>query len=318
MSTQQPKILIIGYGSSAKRFIEILRDLGCAVTLLKHRKDLVVSNSIKTIYHLKDLQKKFDGAIVSSPTHTHIKYLSILVRQNIPTLVDKPISDTLSKVKNIIDEAKKKNLYIQVGFNLRFLPIVHEIKRYLKNILGKPLSADFYVGQYLPFWRPLKKYDETYSASFNQGGGVALDLIHEMDLVLHLFKGITFKTIYKNKLSSLHIDTEDYVEFVSVGQPRIRITLDYLNHNKTRRYRIIGEKGSIECDIIGHTFIYTGINHIQKTVIGERYFDMLSSYEAELKQFIKNLHNKKNDLNDRNLGMDALRMTLIAREHVQK
>ena len=179
------QILLIGHGSSALRFANILNQLHHQITVFVHRKGLKVNPNFKQVSNLKNIKGKFDAAIISSPTATHLHYLEIMIKNKIPVLVDKPIAHETKNLKQIINLASKNQVYLQVGFNFRYLPIITTIKKYLdENKLGKILSAELYVGQYLPFWRPQKDYTQTYSAHHEQGGGVALDLIHEIDLAL--------------------------------------------------------------------------------------------------------------------------------------
>jgi predicted dehydrogenase len=68
------------------------------------------------------------------------------------------------------------------GYNLRFS---YSLKRFneliKKKIVGKILSVRCEVGQYLPDWRPNKDFRKTVSANKRLGGGVLLELSHEID-----------------------------------------------------------------------------------------------------------------------------------------
>ncbi len=311
-------ILIFGYGNAGKRFAEILRAKNFEVHVYKHKKDLDTS-PFSPVINLSHLDSYY-AAIIASPTATHLKYLKKLVENNVPTLVEKPLADNLEiTTKKVIELARKNNSKIQTGFNLRYLPIVVRISDLLKRgVLGEILHADFYVGQYLPAWRTDKDYRKTYSASFKAGGGVALDLIHEIDLAQMWLGKADLKLIKSIKLSDLEIDTEDFVQFVTVSSPYIRVTLDYLNIIKTRRYLIVGSKGAIECDVFGKNFTYRSKGGWEETLTDGVLFDIKKTYEAELENFLGKIESEKEfDLSDRSLGLDSLKLAVEARKHVQ-
>lgn len=317
-SSNRKSIILFGFGSAGKRFVEILKAKNFEVYVYKHKKDLDTSPFLP-VTNLEDLNNYF-AAIVASPTATHLEYLDKLVESGVPTLVEKPLADDMQAAKKIIYLARKKRAKIQVGFNLRYLPIVAKTGDYLKNNkLGKILYADLYVGQYLADWRSNKDYRQTYSASFAAGGGVALDLIHEIDLAQMWFGGGDLKLTRSAKLSDLEIGTEDFVELETVSQPYIKVTLDYLNMIKTRRYTIVGSEGSIECDVFGRKFTYRSKSGEEEVLTDENLFDIKKTYVRELEDFLGKVESGKEfDLSDRSLGLDSLKLAAEARENVQK
>jgi len=317
MKNKNP-ILIFGLGSTGKRFAEILDAKGFEVYLYKYKKDLDTS-PFSPVANLDDLNNYY-AAIIASPSATHLEYLKKLVEGDVPTLVEKPLADDTETTKKVVYFARKNRSKIQVGFNLRYLPIVLKISDYLKkNKLGKILHADIYVGQYLPDWRLNKDYRKTYSASFEAGGGVALDLIHEIDLAQMWFGKVNFKVVKSSKLSNLEINTEDFVEFMSESRPHVRVTLDYLNMIKARRYIITGSKGAIECDVFGKKFTYKSKEDQEEILTDENLFDIKKTYESELEDFLNKVKAGKDfDLSDRSLGLDSLKLAVEARENVQR
>ena len=317
MKNKNP-ILIFGLGSAGKRFAEILDAKGFEVYVYKHKKDFDTS-PFSPMTNLDDLNNYY-AAIISSPTATHLAYLEKLVEGDVPTLVEKPLADDMETAKKVINLARKKGSKILVGFNLRYLPIVEKISELLKDgALGKILHADIYVGQYLPDWRPNKDYRQSYSASLAAGGGVALDLIHEVDLLQTWFSKTDLKLIKSTKLSDLEIDTEDFVQFIAASRPYVRVTLDYLNMIKTRRYIIVGSKGAIECDVFGKKFTYKSKENQEEILTDESLFDIKKTYESELGDFLDKVEGGKDfDLSDRSLGLDSLKLAVEARENVQR
>jgi predicted dehydrogenase len=311
------KIIVFGVGSSAQRFIRILQSRGVEVYVFIHREGLEIPDSCIKYSYLENLSQ-FQAAIIASPTHTHAQYLKACLNQKIPTLVDKPVVDNLKEAQELLKLARKNQILVRVGFNLRYLPIVSIIAEYLsKEKLGKVLYAHLHVGQYLPDWRPHQKYAEGYSASHARGGGVALDLIHELDLACAWFASPNLRTSFSNKISSLSIDTEDYLQVVTPTQPRIEVTLDYLSHIKTRRYMIVGDQGTLICDLYQPSFTYESVDHHQITLKDAHLFDVASTYQLEVDSFLKEVTQKSKIKPDsRSWGIDALKIALKARKHV--
>lgn len=311
-------IILFGLGSAGKRFAEILKAKNFKIDVYLHKKDFDTFpfSSIKNLDNLSN----YHAAIVASPTATHLEYLEKLIAARVPTLVEKPLASDMEAAKKIIDLAREKRTKIQVGFNLRYLPIIAKISDYLKNNkLGKILHADLYVGQYLPDWRPNKDYRKTYSASRAAGGGVALDLIHEIDLAQVWFGEADLRLIRSAKLSDLEIDTEDFVEFTTKSRPYIKVTLDYLNMIKTRRYTIVGSEGSIECDVFGKRFSFRSSNGEKEILTDEDLFDIKKTYEEETRDFLIKIESGQEfDLSDRNLGLDSLKLAIGTRKNVQR
>lgn len=314
----EKSIIIFGFGSAGRRFAEILKAKKFKIDIYLHKNDLDTS-PFSSITNLDNLSN-YHATIVASPTATHLEYLEKLIVARVPTLVEKPLASNMEVAKKVIDLARENKTKIQVGFNLRYLPIIAKISNYLKkNKLGKILHANIYVGQYLPAWRPNKDYRKTYSASRVAGGGVALDLIHEIDLAQMWFGGLDLRLIRSAKLSDLEIDTEDFVEFATKSRPYIKVTLDYLNMIKTRRYTIVGSEGSIECDVFGKRFSFRSSNGEEEILTDEDLFDIKKTYEKETRDFLTKIESGQEfDLSDRNLGLDSLKLAIGARKNVQR
>ncbi len=312
-------ILIIGFGSAGKRFSKIFSDKGFKVHVFQHR-NIPLPYGYFPFDSNGDLSK-FYCAVIASSTSTHISYIKQLTAAKIPTLVEKPISDEYFQVKNILGNLKShEGPKIQVGFNLRYLPIIDIISKYLaEGKLGKILYADLYVGQYLPFWRPEGSYSDSYSASFFEGGGVSLDLIHELDLAYCWFGNVNFSKIFSAKLSKLKIDCEDFVRFETKLKPIVRVTLDYLNHVKSRRYILVGDAGSIECDIVSGLFKYVSSKGKMILLSSAKLFDIKATYIFEINDFLYQIKKgAKFDTSERALGLDCLKTALEGRKHLQK
>ena len=129
-----------------------------------------------------------------------------------------------------------------------------EKKRKINNIKKKEIiDIKVYSSSYLPNWRKNLSYEKSSSAHKKLGGGVILDLSHELDLVRWLFGEVSIKFIQKGKYSNLLIDTEDLLKlYGKIGKTNLSIDLNYFSRIKKRTIAIDGKNFSIFADLINN------------------------------------------------------------------
>lgn len=265
------KALLIGYGSIGRRHTEILDKL------FNFQVDIITKQNIKNYNCFKSLDiinnlDSYDYYLITSPTHLHYEQLLYLNTHltNKKIFVEKPIFNTSHslEIKN----------FIYVGYNLRYTFVVDK----LKKIIGKEkiLFIQSYVGQYLPTWRKNIDYKNSYSASKKQGGGVLLDLSHELDYIQYLCGNITEIKSYNEKISNLKIDSDDI--FTAVGKIKtgtiFNVTMDYIS-KQTMRYCIIHLKQkTIYADFIKNLIRVSTVDNMQYTISCQKEIDNYSYY----------------------------------------
>ena len=292
------KIGVIGFGSIGRRHCENLIRLGYHdITLLRERSKGNDLNLKELFSEEEFLSVPFDFVILSNPTALHFKFLSKLIPRQLNLLVEKPISANR-------DEADQLNILLQkykglglCAYNLRFHPCVKKVSELLEdNYLGKIYSARFFVGQYLPDWRPGSDYRYSYSASKSMGGGVVLDLIHEIDMAAFLCGNVKNSLhAIVDKVSDLEIETEDIVEvhYRSKTDALISIHMDYLLKGYSRHFEIICKNGSIDCDLFNAVIkIYRGDNLAAETIDYSNDFSRNEMYLAMMEYYIQCIKNK--------------------------
>jgi predicted dehydrogenase len=77
------------------------------------------------------LNQKPDAVLIYAPPNTHVPLSLKVVDHNAQLFIEKPISHTLEHVDILLKRAKKKNIKILVGYNLRFHPGILYIKKLL-------------------------------------------------------------------------------------------------------------------------------------------------------------------------------------------
>ena len=114
----------------------------------------------------------------------------------------------------LVQLVESNNIITYVACNLRFHPCII----YLRNILSKNIliinEVNVYCGSYLPDWRPGVNIRTIYSSNPNMGGGVHLDLFHELDYTVWLFGHPKVSKSFLRSASSLNIDSIDYANYI--------------------------------------------------------------------------------------------------------
>ena len=64
----------------------------------------------------------FDAAFVHTATPAHAELVGLLLAENIPTFVDKPLADNFAEVEALVVLARDRATPLVVGFNRRFAP----------------------------------------------------------------------------------------------------------------------------------------------------------------------------------------------------
>ena len=227
------KVLIIGYGSIGRKHLQVLQSMGIKYIYVYSKQKKIPFIRINNLSEIKKINP--DYIVVASNTSDHFSQLKFIEKnlKNKLILVEKPI---FSKFKKL----KIKNNKVFVGYNLRLHPAISLIKNKIKN--RKIWYASATCGSYLPKWRNNRHYSLTHSAKKSSGGGVLLELSHELDYFLWLFKEFKIQYVYNKKISNLKINTDDILDLKGNNSKikYLNIKLNYFFRQPVRKISIEG------------------------------------------------------------------------------
>jgi len=245
------RILFMGYGNMTKKYCEILKKYKKQVIIKHYTSQNIPENLYKKIEKLKEYNP--DIIFICSSTSAHYKHLSFVnnIFRNKLIIVEKPLFHKFIKIK--------KNNKIYVGYNLRYDPLVQHIKKIIKN--QKIWSAEVFCKSHLPSWRE-GDYTKTYSAKKSLGGGVLLDLSHELDYITWIFGELKLKFVVNNKISNLKINTDDNLLIVGSTKnvKQFIIHLNYYSKIESRYISINGDKLNFNDDLLDKKIIFVKKN----------------------------------------------------------
>ena len=314
------RILIVGLGSIGKRHKELVHQLfpNAAVEVLRLREKTIPVDScsefLTTIQDAKEFSPEI--AVLCTPSTTHISLALDLAKGEAHLLIEKPISQSSKGVLELIEECAKKGIALMVGYNLRYLKSLQEFRRHVsEGLIGKPLSVRCEVGQHLPNWRPNEDYRKSVSARSELGGGVMLELSHEIDYLRWIFGDVDWVRATLLRQSELEIDVEDTVHLTIGFEKSIygkqliaNLNMYFIRHDTTRSCTVIGDRGSLRWDgILGEVSVIQAGEQIWKTLfVNDNGIE--ETYILEWQEFIEAIKEKRSPAVT---GEDGLRVVEI-------
>ena len=206
------KVLFVGIGSIGTRHLKNLhtvaneRGLTLDITALRSSSRELPAETARLLNRqisaLDDTV--YDLAFITNPTTLHHKALEDLKGKANFFFIEKPIFEDCIYDLNALG-LNEKNAY--VACPMRYCGAYMKLKELLKD--KKPFSVRIICSSYLPGWRPNTDYRKNYSAIKALGGGVTIDLIHELDYMTDLFGFPEESYNFKGKYSDLEIDSDD-------------------------------------------------------------------------------------------------------------
>lgn len=287
--------LVIGSGSIARRHIANLKlvfpnaEVGCiaasgrALVPEECGADRVFVSLDEALATWKPV-----FAIVASPSPWHLAQVRQLVAAGVPSIIEKPLANDFSLAVEEVDALRPYADRLEVGYNLRYLPSAQEMKRLLDTgVLGRIHSVLIDVGQYLPDWRPQSDYRLNVSARRELGGGVLLELSHELDYLTWLFG--RFEQVYcvTGESGNLDIDVEDRVDAILSREDGLAavVHMDFLQRAVNRTCKVIGENGTLRWNIATNSVSLLEPGKQEAVLFADEAYDRNAMYISELERF---------------------------------
>tara|TARA_B100001250_G_C19815536_1_gene798109 strand:- start:1103 stop:2083 length:981 start_codon:yes stop_codon:yes gene_type:complete len=295
------KILIIGFGSIAKKLLKFLKkNINCEIAILRTSKKN--SEQVGCNFFFKDndaLKFNPDYIFICSTANLHSFYFKKFKKLKANIFIEKPLLFKKDQIKHF--EKYKYNSV--VGYFLRFHPAIIYLKNFIKKNISKVRIVNLEAGYDVRKWRPNRKLDTTASTNKNLGGGALLELSHEIDIATWLFGYPSEIFCEQQKLSNLKSDVDDFTKIILNYKRRktsILINLDLLQNKYSRSIKIILDNMVINFDYIKNQIL---LHKNKKTKKINFKFDLNDIYEKQIYFFLnrfkrndKNIYNKYSDI----------------------
>ena len=239
----QMRVLVIGAGSIGRRHAENLGTLGMDADLISWRG--YSAQMLAERLAAGDVQ----GVVIATATQIRLDLIAVCAAVDVPFYVEKPLAFDRGELARIATAAAPVAARSVVGFMMRY----HPAFRYLAAAdLSDTFRFGFEIGHDVTQWRQNWRFSESYAAK-PVGGGVLLDLCHELDMAACLFPGLALQGVdCLGHAAYPGVDVASQIR-LTCGQATGEVAMDYLAPISTRRIALRGTEALYDFDLAnGH------------------------------------------------------------------
>lgn len=279
-----PKENIYGFNISKERCIEVQNKFG-----------------IKTFNNFQEALRlaKPDVFLISTPPDQHSQYFLYAAKHKKHFFVEHPTTDKgYKELIKLLD-----GTFVGVpSCSLRFHPAMKMMKKIVdRNKIGRVLSFQYHMGQYLPDWHPWEDYRKVYFSKKSTGACREMFafelgwLGYVLNLKIKEIAGFT------EKLSDLDMTADDlYAAVIKFQDNKIgNVTIDLLSRKAFRTLRVIGSEGVLEWEWLDNQIkLFTAKNKKLKVINFKKghsekhYITTEDIYEEEIGNFLGAIEGK--------------------------
>ena len=298
MKKQKIRIGVIGIGYLGKFHLEkFQKNKDCQLVWLidkniKNLKNYKDKYNVGTNY--KEIVNDVDAVSIVTPTVNHYEIARYFIEKNKHVLIEKPMTQTVSEAKKLINLAKKHKKTIQIGHLERFNPVIRKVSSLIKN----PLFIEVHrLAQFNP-----------RSTDVN----VIYDLmIHDIDITTSLvpskIKKISSfgKSIITNKIDIANARLEFFNGTIA------NLTASRISQKSERKIRIFEKDKYLSLDFLQPKLkivekVKKKSSKLFKTL--EYNYKKTDALNDEIIDFINSIRMNKKPLVDGIQGMEALKL----------
>lgn len=305
------KIGVIGAGKWGVNHLRIYSELSeggsCRLVGLSDidpkKEALAKEQNTEFFSDYRKMLNNVDAVSVVVPTDLHYDIVKECLNAGKHVLVEKPITLSSEKAKELVALARQKKLILSVGYLFRFNPVVIELKRRLKESSGK---IQYITGRYIHSSKPPRADS---GVIFNLG-------IHMID-ILNFILDKRPKKVYCKATSFLDPVNEDSATIVlNYGDFFSTIEVSCCHPLKKRDMWVIAEKEKIYVDFFDQIItihpLYVENGEIVKKTQIEAEIRKNEPLKEQLKHFISCVENYEKNIHEvQNIGEEEYYTTRI-------
>jgi len=251
---------ILGAGAIAKRFCSDVKPVGDHQIAAVGSRDIEKANGFAEQFDIPRRHGSYEDLVndpdvdviyVATPHNFHKEHSLLALGAGKAVLCEKPFTINLAEAKVVIDEAKKRNLFLMEGMWSRCFPVMAKAREFAKSgAIGTPrlLEADFgFRGGKLNVEKGQLEGINPQGRLFdpNLGGGALMDVgVYPVSLA-EMFFGKPDKTAALAKLGGTGVDENTGI-LLSFPGGEVASLHTSLQVNTPQKATLLGTDGRVE------------------------------------------------------------------------
>lgn len=239
------RVLVIGSGSIGRRHHDNLLALAASAKLVSWR-EAGLEGAVAAM-------GTTDAVVIATATDIRLPLIKAAAERGLPMYIEKPLAFRPEEVEAIATVAAPVAGRSLLGYMMRYHPAV-------QALAGMDLSDVFQfaltIGHDVTQWRANWRFSDSYAAR-PEGGGVLLDLCHELDLATCLFPGLLVTRV--ESLGHPAFPGVDFASRISLTAVGLAgdVSMDYLTPLLHRRTALRGTERMHDFDFAAQAYRVT-------------------------------------------------------------
>ena len=228
--------LVIGAGSIGRRHHANLQALGAEARLLPWRGI--------DLDDLRTAMGQATGVVIATATDIRLELIGMAAEAGTPLYIEKPLAFRPADVAAIYQMTEAIAERCVLGYMMRYHPAVRAVQASLPELYG----FSFQIGHDVRQWRQNWRFADSYAAK-PEGGGVLLDLCHEIDLACCFVPDLSVASV--DCIGHTDFPGVDFATRISmVGTANGTVAMDYLSPVFERATTLEGREERVDLDLL--------------------------------------------------------------------
>jgi len=248
------RVALIGYGLGGRSFHAPLiaatagMRLAAIVTGNAERQQLAKAENpdariVGSPNELLQDRAGIDLVVISTPNRTHVPLALQAIELGLAVVVDKPLAPSSAEARRVVEEAKRRSVFLSVYHNRRWDGDFLTVRRLMgEQALGKIHRFE----SRLERWRPTPKDGWRELSAPEEAGGLLFDLrTHLIDQALCLFGPV--KDVYAEidkRRPGVAVDDDVFVALTHASGVRSHLWTSVVTAQDGPRFRVLGDRAA--------------------------------------------------------------------------